>query len=290
MAHFLFVDESGQDQKESPCEVLAGVAIRDATLWPFIRAIHEAETKHFGVRYSASSRELKGKKLLKSKVFRHARQEFEFASLRERRELAKKILARGASAPPREYAALARAKLDFVKDLQALCARFKCAMLACIVPKRAPRPGDPDKLRKDYAYLFERFFYFLEDKGARGAGIIVFDELEKSRSHILTQQMDSYFIKTRKGRARSRLVIPEPFFVHSDLTTGIQVADLLAYTLAWGHYKAPGSSAPARTELGEFTERFLKLTYSTSRPAGRARRTVRGITTIPDLRGRQDRQ
>ena len=40
----------------------------------------------------------------------------------------------------------------------------------------------PHLLRKDYAYLFERFYYSLEDKEASPAGIIVFDELEKSLS------------------------------------------------------------------------------------------------------------
>ena len=48
-------------------------------------------------------------------------------------------------------------------------------------------------LRKDYAYLFERFFYFLEDNAAREQGIVVFDELEKSQSHLLIDQMHRYF-------------------------------------------------------------------------------------------------
>ena len=30
-------------------------------------------------------------------------------------------------------------------------------------------------LRKDYAYVFERFFYFLEDQTVREQGIVVFD-------------------------------------------------------------------------------------------------------------------
>ena len=41
-------------------------------------------------------------------------------------------------------------------------------------------------LRKDYAYLFERFFYFLEDNAAREQGIVVFDEAaSKPPLHIL---------------------------------------------------------------------------------------------------------
>lgn len=68
-------------------------------------------------------------------------------------------------------------------------------------------------LRKDYAYLFERFSYCLEDGGNDEQGIVVFDELERSRSHLLIDQMRWYFVETRKGQRRAAWIIPEPFFV-----------------------------------------------------------------------------
>jgi hypothetical protein len=55
MACFLFIDESGQDHKESPYEVLAGVAIKDADLWNIVQALHDAEVAHFGRRYSTAT-------------------------------------------------------------------------------------------------------------------------------------------------------------------------------------------------------------------------------------------
>lgn len=279
MAYFLFVDESGQDQNESPCEVLAGIAIRDTTLWAFIQEVHAAELASFGMRYSAGARELKAKKLLKTKVFRLAASAA-FASAEERLNLAKKALANGDGALPREYAALSQCKIEFTHQLLALCTKFHCTLFATIVPKEAPRPADKNFLRKDYAYLFERFFYFLDEKGGtKSAGIIVFDELEKSRSHILIGQMDSYFKNTGKGRERSELVIPEPFFVHSDLSTGIQIADVMAYLLSWGHYKATGAAGPARPELIDLAKAAAGLTYSGSGP----HRSF-GLTVIRDLR------
>jgi hypothetical protein len=44
----LFIDESGHDGREMPCEVLAGVAIAEADLWNLVRAIRHAESEHFG--------------------------------------------------------------------------------------------------------------------------------------------------------------------------------------------------------------------------------------------------
>ncbi len=70
----LFLDESGTDRCEAPYEVLAGVAIREHDLWPLIQAIRAAERDHFGMLLSDAGVELKGKKLLKSKVFRFAAQ------------------------------------------------------------------------------------------------------------------------------------------------------------------------------------------------------------------------
>lgn len=61
---------------------------------------------------------------------------------------------------------------------------------------------------------------------------IVFDELDKSASHILLKQAEEYFLRTRKGKIRSRLIIPGPFFVHSGLATMAQAADLAAYIIS----------------------------------------------------------
>ncbi len=284
MAYFLFIDESGQDQQESPCEVLAGIALRDKTLWPFIKKIHEIEHACFGMRYSEGARELKGKKLLKTRVFKQIKIGEKFTEA-QRCELAQKALQNGAGATPQEYCALAQSKIEFVRRLLALCKDFKCVLFACLVPKNAPRPEGRDFLRKDYSYLFERFFYFLsesENRTSRGAGAIVFDELEKSRSHILIGQMDRYFKRTQKGRERSELVIPEPFFVHSDLSTGIQIADIAAYLLSWGYYKATGTNNPKRPELAEFVTAAKKLAYkSPGKPLG--------ITVINDLRPTTER-
>ena len=72
MAHFLFIDESGYDSGPSPYGVLGGVAIEDRDVWNLIQAMHEAELRQFGRRYSAGRDELKAKKLISAQVFRQA--------------------------------------------------------------------------------------------------------------------------------------------------------------------------------------------------------------------------
>src|SRR5436189_4218542 len=107
---------------------------------------------------------------------------------------------------------------------------FNVQVLAPMVDPKAPRPPR-GTLRKDYVYLFERYFYFLETLPMRERGLVVFDELEKSKAHGLLQQMATYFLGHEDGQYRSSRIVSEPFFVHSDLTTGIFLADLTAYIL-----------------------------------------------------------
>ena len=231
MAWFLFIDEIGHDRLASPYEVLAGVAIRDQVLRELIARLHDAEVASFGRRYSDGHRELKGAVLLKRKVFRHGALSAEL-DLADLPSLARAALDDGARANARMLKSLALAKLDYFATLFDTCAQFGCRAFASIVETDA-QPTTGRGLRKDYAYLFERFFYFLEDNAADEQGIVVFDELEKSKSHLLIDQMHRYFEETAVGRHRASRIIPEPFFVHSDLTTGVQIADLLAYVISW---------------------------------------------------------
>ena len=192
MAHFLFIDESGHDRRESPYEVLAGVAVEDRDLWNLIQALRAAELDHFGVRYTADRGELKAKKLLNAKTFRLAAQ-LPPIPHEERSRLARECLGNGAGAGRWQLTALAQAKIAYVESALEICARFHCKAFASIVGRNAPRTANATVLRKDYAYLFERYFYFLEDVGAGALGLVVFDELERVQSHILVEQMNPLF-------------------------------------------------------------------------------------------------
>ncbi|WP_407947349.1 hypothetical protein [Phaeovulum veldkampii] len=44
------MDESGQDRRNSPYEVLAGIAIEDRQIWPLICQISDAQQHFFGMR------------------------------------------------------------------------------------------------------------------------------------------------------------------------------------------------------------------------------------------------
>ncbi len=283
MAYFLFIDESGQDEKSSPCAVLAGICVRDVNVWQLIDAIIALENRHFGCRYGRIKEEFKGKKFLKRKVFKHSAQEPSIEPI-ERRVLAHDCIMNGDQSTRRQISALAQAKLAFVQDVLSTTLQFHCPAFASIVQKGAPQPKGSG-IRKDYAYLFERFYYYLEDQGLDTQGAIVFDELEKSQSKILLDQMEEYFLKTATGRHRARQVIPQPFFVHSDLQTLIQVADLIAYIISWGFVIAGSFVTETRPELRVFANLISAMRYRATRNMmGNPQFGIWSFVPIDDLR------
>lgn len=92
------MDESGHDLKESPYEVLAGICVEDRDLWNFVTQAQMAEEEFFGQRVTQGLLELKGKKILKRKVFRLAGQMPPFQG-RERRDSAQRCLLKGQEEP-----------------------------------------------------------------------------------------------------------------------------------------------------------------------------------------------
>jgi hypothetical protein len=260
MSWALFIDESGQDRRNSPYEVLAGIAIEDRKIWPLIRQLSDAQLHFFGMRlWEAYGQEAKAKDLLNKKVFRLAEQlpPIEHA---ERRKLACEILQDGTNVSRMRLTALSQAKIEYCRFALRLARNYGAQAFATMVPQDAPRPPSVDHLRKDYAYLFERFFYFLNGLEGDPMGYLVFDELDKAQSHVLLNQVANYFIKTSNGRTRSRLIIPEPFFVHSDLTTLIQLTDIMAYVISWG-LRLKDMTAPARSELQPLVDGVLDIRF-----------------------------
>jgi len=296
----LFIDESGHDRRDMPCEVLAGVTISEQDLWNLIRAIRSAEKEHFGDYFrNLRGAEPKAKTLLKRKRFRMAQRPIDVPA-DEIRELAHSALAKGKAAREQgraesgatrlELVAYSRAVLDFVHEVLNIAARHGATVFAAVVDRNALRPG-PGLLRKDYVYLFERYFYYLETRRPDERGLVVFDELDKAQSHILIQQMAQYFLGTDTGRYRSSRIVPEPFFVHSELTTGVFLADLAAYILGWA-WCLRGTRQPCRPELRPYVVKLLQMEFRGDKPRrdGQGVYKLRGIVGIDDLRGKFDKE
>ncbi len=91
------------------------------------------------------------------------------------------------------------------------------------------------------------------------------------------------------GQHRATRIISEPFFVHSDLTTGVQIADLVAYVVSWG-FRTPQMTKPARAELAGFAKQIAGLRYRAVRERlGNPRFVIWSFARISDLRTQSER-
>lgn len=296
----IFLDESGTDHQQAPYEVLAGIAIRERDLWNMIQAIRHTEEEHFGLRLRDIGVEIKGKHLLKRKVFRLAAQGPPFQP-EQRRLLARDFLEKGRREKQTrvkqtfrrdEHTAYGQAAIAFCQRMLEIASQYKVTTFAAMIDPAAPSPASDFHLRRDYAFLFERFFNFLQTEGTSGEmGVVVFDELERTSCRLLIDRMARYFRETHKGRIRSSRILPEPFFVHSDLTTAVGLADIAAYSLNWG-FRLRRMTKPVREDIRRpFAEVVRSLQYVGTQADSLGNTwTQYGIFYLDDLRPLTERE
>ena len=289
MAHILFVDESGTDGKTYNRESLAGLVVPDYNLWCLVRSISDLENKIFGTDVLSQGSELKGKKLLKKKVFKHLKYQAMSTDLKDldiRRNLTRQCLQGGKHNSSREHLkALALSKIEFVKSAISLLKEHGCRVIGTVIQSGVKKPTKDDYLRKDYVYLFERFYYDLRCISENEQGFLVLDEFDKKLSDKLLNQVQSYFIRTETGKQRASQVVPDPFFVHSDLTKCVQIVDIFAY-LFIASYELPVVDCPGimreeeeMVELAKMTNSYLVQNY----PLQESNKTAFGVTYIDEL-------
>lgn len=295
VSHLLFIDESGHDHRNMPYEVRGGIALHATKLWGFVQAMKRLEENSFGdLLHRYGKQEIKGHSLLDKDRFRWAAQA-ERMDNASRRSHCRAFLNKGLEkqAPSRaDFTAYGQACLEMARGIFQLLRDFEAVVFASVVPRGVKKPATDDGrdfLRKDYVFLLERYFYFLEHM--RDSGLLVLDETERTLDRRFVQQMERYFQLTRTGRFRAERVVPSPFFVSSDMTYPIQAADVCIYCINWGfRLPARGMNASGRPEIGqEFAPWLNQLQFRSEETQGGATFTTYGIVYVPDpYGGRED--
>ena len=240
MAWLLFMDESGHDHKNTPMEARGGVAIRDRDLFNFGREMRHLEKRVFGAEMSSLGKadyEIKGASLLNRKIFKWANYQFKFTK-KERQEAVKRFLTaprHGRKETREEFCAWGRSQLELADSVFKLLQKYEARVFVSMIPRDVqPPPGfkRQSDLRKDHVFLFERYFNFLETQEEHG--LIIMDETDKENDRKFVKRMTRYFTLTDPGQLRASRIVPSPFFVASDMVSGVQAADLCIYVANWG--------------------------------------------------------
>ena len=257
MSWLLFIDESGHDHKNMPLEVRGGIALHISKLFDFIRDWEKAIKHCFG-GITHKHKEIKGHRLLDKDRFKWAALQKDL-SQKDRWEGIKKFLAND-GAGNGDFAAYGQASLLMAHCIFRLLKKHEAKVFACAIPKGAKAPQNFDLtetknfLRKDHVFLFQRFFYFLEEKQEHG--LIIMDESEKQNDRRFVARVTDYFTKSRPGRDMCKWIVPAPLFVASDMAVGVQAADVCIYCINWG-FRPNNWNYEARGEISEYCRRYI---------------------------------
>jgi len=283
----LFLDESGHDHRSMPYEVRGGAAFHASALWPFVQDMQRLELAAFGTELHQFRIELKGSKLLNKDRFKWAAQGPAMPD-EERRKHCRGFLTKGLEKKPpsrNEFTAYGQACLEMATGIFQSLRDHQAMLFAAAIPCTVTRPATyeaEDFLRKDQVFLFERYFYRLEQE--KQHGLLVMDEVDKAEDRRFVRRLEAYFRRTQTGRYRSSWIVPTPFFVSSDMAYPVQAADLAIYCVNWGfRLPARGMDAPVRTEIARDYGRWLaQLQFRNHAYGDEPVYDVYGIVFVPD--------
>lgn len=287
MSWLLFIDESGHDHRTVPYEVRGGVALHAASLWPFIQNWRRLEVDAFGIELSQYGKEIKGCSLLDKDRLAWSTQA-QAMPAEERRKLCRVFLSKGLQhqAPCRdEFTAYGQACKEMAEGILELLCEHGARLFACAVPRSIRRPATTayvDHLRKDQVFLFERYFYFLEEQ--KDDGLVVMDESDRAEDKRFVRRLQNYFQRSAPGRYRTTRIVPVPFFVASDMAIPVQAADLCIYCVNWG-FRLPtqGMDAPVRADIRGLADPWLaRLQFHGEGYRDGTTFKTHGIVYVPD--------
>lgn len=198
----IFLDESFRTSRSAHKKtfgVLAGVAVPEREFHRISTDVFQLKLKHFGHEF-ASDKEIKGKDLLKNRVFQH--------------------LAAG-NKPPNLY--LAEDLLQYIR-LKKLYV-FGCVCFEKEIQKF--RCQNVRSLDNTFRYLFERIDMFMKIEHPAQLAKLVFDDRDFGTNHPNSSAITNFFMRSPSGLALDS-ILKTPFFAISQAqNVGLQLADFV---------------------------------------------------------------
>ncbi len=165
-------------------------------------------------------------------------------------------------------------------QLTDLTERFYAAFESChahlfavVIDKRQLRSWmDTAQLqRKAYELLLERMQLFLAEFHSKHNGLVVADQVSREASRSLAMKHAYFLAGGTSSGCRLRNIVEMPFFVRSELSNGVQLADLCAYNV-YRAFKLEQPSYP-------YFQRILPFFYRSQNTSGRK---IDGLKLFPD--------
>ncbi len=110
----------------------------------------------------------------------------------------------------------------------------KCnlVLLAAVVDKRHLREHMTHETlhKKAYEFLLERIEHYMAERHPKHSALVVMDDTSKELNRSVAMK-HAYFQRAGNQHVRFRHIVEYPFFTRSELSNGVQLADLVAYNV-----------------------------------------------------------
>lgn len=233
----MFIDEPGDHQSSLPYGSLTGVALKDTYVWELVKKLNKTHEHYatlcqennvpFGSVFSVQS------------------------------DLTESLIGKsGNNAMP-----LHKLHIEYFKFCLDLLRDYEAILFAIVIPRKDLRLRLDRQLRKDYSFLFERYFHFLNSHHDNQIGYLIRSKYNNESRCVDELQIRDYFNNTTKGRLRSRLIMPEILSCDGSMSVLVHVSRIITFVVSQS-VRMSGMDIPVNTSLLEVANLCNKLRFS----------------------------
>ena len=135
----------------------------------------------------------------------------------------------------------------------------KCVVMATVIDKRYLLPHMTSEMlhKKAYEFMLERIEHYMNEYHPKHLALIVMDDTSKQLNQAIALK-HAYFQRAGNQNMRFNHIVEYPFFTRSELSNGVQLADLLAYDVYRAFHRENFAYPYFQEVLGYFYRRKNK--------------------------------
>lgn len=164
---------------------------------------------------------------------------------------------------------------ESISQLIFLCKEVEAVVFAVVQPGTLTLASQSNRLPNLYRALLWRVNTFMQEKLAEDRALFFFDGIDHETNRKVAISFNNFMHRHHWGKAYQH-VLPTPFFCDSEVSPGIQLADVLAYCVNERYVGRRGY-------LEEYFQSFRELAFNYQNPESNL--NLWGIQQIPPEEG-----
>jgi hypothetical protein len=117
---------------------------------------------------------------------------------------------------------------DFVEQFVTLCKEVGAVLFAVVQDGTFTLASESNKLPNLYRSLMKRVNTYMEEKHPTELAMFFFDGIDHQSNKKIAISFNNFMYRHHAGQSYKN-ILPTPFFCDSEVSPGIQIADVLAY-------------------------------------------------------------